>query len=78
VWVRDAGNGVPPDDRTHIFERFGRSTVPEGDEGFGLGLSIVAAIAEAHLGTVHVEDAEPSGSRFVITLPGKEEPWPGS
>jgi two-component system OmpR family sensor kinase len=78
LWVRDTGDGVPEADRDHIFERFGRSTVPEGDEGFGLGLSIVAAIAEAHAGTVHVEEAAPRGSRFVITLPHKEHPWPGS
>lgn len=78
LWVRDTGDGVPAADREHIFERFGRSTVPEGDEGFGLGLSIVSAIAEAHGGTVDVEDAEPRGSRFVIAIPHKEDPWPGS
>ena len=80
IWVRDTGPGVPPADREQIFERFGRSTVPPGDEGFGLGLSIVGAIVRAHSGTVSVEDAEPSGARFVITLPGPtlEDPWPGS
>jgi len=40
------------------------------DEGFGLGLSIVRAIAHAHGGSVAVEDAVPHGARFVITLPG--------
>ena len=45
LWVRDTGPGVPPEDRERIFERFGRSAVPPGDEGFGLGLSIVGAIA---------------------------------
>ena len=58
--------------------QIGRSNVPEGDEGFGLGLSIVSAIAEAHGGSVDVESAEPRGSRFVITIPHKEDPWPGS
>lgn len=83
LWVRDTGPGVPAADRERIFERFGRSAVPEGDEGFGLGLSIVRAIVDAHAGTVAVEDAEPRGARFVITLPvaggdGEEEPWPAS
>jgi len=83
IWVRDTGPGVPPADRERIFERFGRSTVAEGDEGFGLGLSIVGAIIDAHGGTVAVEDADPSGARFVITLPvvgsdGEERPWPAS
>lgn len=82
LWVRDSGPGVPPPDRAKIFERFGRAEVPEGDEGFGLGLSIVRAILDAHGGTVHVEDAHPPGARFVLTLPatptGKESPWPAS
>jgi signal transduction histidine kinase len=78
IWVRDTGDGVPEEDREHIFQRFGRSTVRPGDEGFGLGLSIVTAIAEAHGGTVHVEPAEPRGSRFVITLPEKEAAWHAS
>ncbi len=69
LWVRDTGDGVPDADRERIFQRFGRSTVRDGDEGFGLGLSIVSAIVAAHHGTVHVEDAEPRGSRFVLTLP---------
>ena len=69
LWVRDTGPGVPAEERAHIFERFGRAAVPPGDEGFGLGLSIVGAIARAHGGTVTVEDADPPGARFVITLP---------
>ncbi|WP_343911398.1 HAMP domain-containing sensor histidine kinase [Nocardioides aquiterrae] len=77
LWVRDTGPGVPPQDRERIFERFGRSVVPPGDEGFGLGLSIVGAIARAHGGSVGVEDVEPQGARFVITLPQEDE-WPGS
>lgn len=68
IWVRDRGAGVAPEDRELIFERFGRSVVPPGDEGFGLGLSIVGAIVHAHGGSVVVEDAEP-GARFVVTLP---------
>lgn len=84
IWVRDTGPGVPPADRERIFERFGRSSVPEGDEGFGLGLSIVSAIVAAHGGTVGVEGSDPSpGARFVITLPvagadREEAPWPAS
>jgi len=92
IWVRDTGPGVAAADRRHIFERFGRGRVPEGDEGFGLGLSIVTAIVEAHAGTVAVEDAEPHGATFVITLPvagtatgagadpdtSEETPWPAS
>ncbi|WP_245927760.1 sensor histidine kinase [Nocardioides silvaticus] len=70
LWVRDTGRGVDPRDRERIFERFGRSARDRDDEGFGLGLSIVRAIATAHGGTAGVEDPrEGSGSCFVITLP---------
>lgn len=86
LWVRDTGPGVPAADRGQIFERFGRSVVTAGDEGFGLGLSIVRAIAEAHGGSVRIEDAAPTGARFVIRVPAgrsgpalpEEDPWPGS
>jgi len=80
LWVRDTGPGVPPEQRGLIFERFGRAAVLPGDEGFGLGLSIVSAIAGAHDGSVGVEDAAPRGARFVVTLPvgAKEDAWPGS
>jgi signal transduction histidine kinase len=87
IWVRDTGPGVPVVDQERVFDRFARSQVAEGDEGFGLGLSIVNAIAEAHGGTVTVEDAVPTGACFVITLPLEpvtsdtttmEGPWPAS
>jgi two-component system OmpR family sensor kinase len=69
LWVRDTGPGVASEDREQIFERFGRSAVADHDEGFGLGLSIVRAIAHAHGGTLSLEDEKPQGARFVITLP---------
>ena len=80
LWVRDTGCGVPDVDKHRIFDRFARSGAPRDDEGFGLGLSIVRAIATAHGGTVHVEDAEPHGAKFVLTLPVRieEDKWPGS
>ncbi|RNL60604.1 sensor histidine kinase [Nocardioides marmoriginsengisoli] len=68
LWVRDRGAGVPELDRQRVFERFGRSTGSPDDDGFGLGLSIVRAIAEAHGGRAWVEDAVP-GARFVIAVP---------
>ncbi len=69
LWVRDSGPGVPPGDRDQIFDRFGRGTVSDHDEGFGLGLSIVRAIAQAHAGTVTVADARPHGAVFTLLVP---------
>ena len=75
--VEDDGPGVPPALRDRIFERFVRG---EGDRGgsFGLGLSIVRAVAQSHGGAVRVEDRAP-GTRFVVDLPragasGRQEP----
>lgn len=74
IWVRDEGDGVPADQRETIFERFGRATVREGDPGFGLGLSLVAAIAEGHGGEVVLTPGSSSGSAFALVLPVDAEP----
>lgn len=67
LWVRDSGPGVPADLRPTIFDRFAQGS--DAGEGFGLGLSIVSAIAEAHGGTVVLDDTA-SGASFRIVLPG--------
>jgi signal transduction histidine kinase len=68
--VADDGPGIPPELGERIFERFTRG---DGDRGgsFGLGLSIVRAVAEAHHGTVTL-DSDENGARFVVTLPAAE------
>jgi signal transduction histidine kinase len=68
LWVADAGPGIPSESLGRIFERFGRVDTGRGIRGSGLGLPIVAAIAEAHGGTVSLETS-PRGSRFGILLP---------
>jgi signal transduction histidine kinase len=78
LWVRDTGPGVPEEEKEAVFRRFSRGRDAVADEGVGLGLSIVAAIAAAHGGTAHVEDARPApGALFVLTLPRyrKEPTW---
>jgi signal transduction histidine kinase len=72
LWVRDTGDGIPAEDREAVLERFGRSRVRAGDDGFGLGLSIVRAIADAHGGDVRISDAEPHGARVEVVLPDRE------
>jgi signal transduction histidine kinase len=76
LWVRDTGGGIAEEDRETVLERFGRSRVRPGDDGFGLGLSIVRAIAEAHGGSVSVRDAEPRGTLVEIVLPAGPSPGP--
>jgi len=67
ILVEDDGEGVAPEDRERIFERFYRRT--QDASGTGLGLAIVRWIASAHEGTVAVDGAEGGGARFVATLP---------
>ncbi len=70
-WVADTGPGVPPELREAIFERF---TSTGSHDGFGLGLSIVGAIAEAHGGRVSLDDSSPgTGATFRLRLPIKED-----
>ena len=79
-WVRDTGRGVDDEAKLHIFDRFSQAQTRDDDEGFGLGLSIVAAIARAHGGTVRVDDAPGRGAVFTLALPirRKDDTWPGS
>ena len=71
LWVRDEGIGVAPADREVIFERFGRGSAGarRDDEGAGLGLPIVAAIAEAHHGRIELDSAPGQGAAFTLVLP---------
>lgn len=70
--VHDDGPGVPEDIRPTVFERFTRAEhrrrtgAPGG--GAGLGLSIVAAVAEAHGGSVGLE-SRPGATSFTMSLP---------
>lgn len=69
--VRDDGPGVPEDVRPGVFERFTRADRRRADgagSGAGLGLSIVAAVAEAHGGTVALE-SRPGATTFTVRLP---------
>ncbi|HEY1834842.1 MAG TPA: HAMP domain-containing sensor histidine kinase [Solirubrobacteraceae bacterium] len=69
--VRDHGPGISPEARTHLFDRFWRAGTgrERGPAGSGLGLSIVAAIVDAHDGEIAVADAPGGGARFEISLP---------
>ncbi|MEY4635848.1 MAG: Sensor histidine kinase YycG [Acidobacteriota bacterium] len=69
--VEDHGLGIDTDDRKHIFEPFyrGREAVSKQIQGSGLGLNLVARIAEAHGGQVNVTSETGKGSVFTLTLP---------
>jgi signal transduction histidine kinase len=80
LWVRDSGPGVPDDMRQRIFERFARGEREGRREGAGLGLAIVASIAEAHGGQVRLDDGRDRGATFTLDLPFRRPspaPTPG-
>jgi two-component system, OmpR family, sensor kinase len=71
VEVRDDGPGMPADDAHRVFERFYRSDPARSRTrgGSGLGLSIVAAIVDAHRGTVSASSATGEGMTVTVRLP---------
>lgn len=69
-WVRDTGEGISPQDQQRIFDRFARAAkTRRRSEGYGLGLAIVRAIAEAHGGKVELQSQPGKGSTFTLILP---------
>jgi signal transduction histidine kinase len=70
--VSDEGPGIPDPDKDRIFEPFLRLDRSHPSPGTGVGLSLVRRFVELHEGTVWVEDVEPTGSRFVVSLPVAE------
>jgi two-component system OmpR family sensor kinase len=71
IEVADEGPGMPTEDASRVFERFWRSdpSRTRASGGAGLGLSIVAAIADAHGGRAEVQSATGHGSIFRVHLP---------
>ena len=69
VSVKDTGVGIPTDDIAHIFDRFYRVHSARASYGFGLGLSIVKAIVDAHRGNIEVESVPGQGTTFIVILP---------
>jgi signal transduction histidine kinase len=68
IEVADNGPGIAPEDRARVVERFVRLEKSRTEEGSGLGLSLVAAVATLHRGEFRIEDNGP-GVRAVIDLP---------
>ncbi len=80
VTVRDHGPGIAGAEPQQLFERFWRAEGgrERGKAGAGLGLAIVAAIVNAHHGTVSAENAPDGGARFVVRLPHAVRQTPAS
>ncbi len=69
--VRDDGAGFPPGFLDRAFDRFTRADAARGRGGAGLGLAIVRTIAEAHGGSAHIANTDPSGADVWVSLPAR-------
>jgi two-component system phosphate regulon sensor histidine kinase PhoR len=74
ICVQDTGQGIPPDMRQRVFERFFRLEAGRSREtgGTGLGLAIVKHVAQRYDGTVKIDDAPGGGSIFTVDLPAAQ------
>ena len=70
-WVRDTGEGIPPDEMGDLFEKYRQSTSGKlsQSKGTGLGLVICKKIAEAHGGRISVQSRVGEGSTFAVEIP---------
>jgi signal transduction histidine kinase len=73
--VADRGQGIAPADRARVLDRFVRLEGSRSRPGSGLGLSLAAAVARMHGGTVDLEDNQP-GLRVRLTLPAADDRHP--
>jgi hypothetical protein len=75
ITVTDEGPGIPASERARATERFYRGESARSTPGSGLGLSLVAAVANLHGGELRLEDNNP-GLRAILVLPNPEDPDP--
>ena len=66
IEILDSGPGIPESERKAVFQRFYRAESGQKQSGFGLGLSIVAAIASLHGFDLRVENGELEGACLVL------------
>lgn len=70
IHVRDTGAGLSEEERSQVFQEFGRIRRMEGMKGTGLGLALVKKLVEASGGSVSVESpGKDQGSTFTVELP---------
>jgi signal transduction histidine kinase len=72
--VRDAGIGIPPEERSRIFEKFVRGEAAKQAciPGTGIGLAMVQEIVRVHHGELDLDSEVGRGSTFVVRLPLRE------
>jgi len=69
IAIEDTGPGIPEEERTAVLKRFYRSEEGHRHPGFGLGLSIVAAIVDLHGFGLEIGSSELGGAKLVLHCP---------
>ncbi|RMD79610.1 MAG: ATP-binding protein, partial [Chloroflexi bacterium] len=67
--VSDTGQGIPPEARDRIFDRFYQANANDRRRGTGLGLYFCRLAVEAHGGSIALESEVGCGSTFIVQLP---------
>lgn len=67
--VHNQGDPIPPEEQSTLFEKFKRAKSAEKKIGWGLGLTVVKGMVEAHRGSIQVESEKFKGTTFIINLP---------
>ncbi len=75
ITVHNKGNPIPSTELKQLFTHYKRSDSAAKSlvKGWGIGLTLVRGITEAHSGTLHVESSEAEGTTFSVRLPRKKE-----
>lgn len=77
VTIHNLGSYVPPEDREYLFQAFRRSSAAKesGKKGWGVGLAIVRAVAEAHGGSIGIDSSLEKGTKFIFDIPVDSRPF---
>ena len=69
VAISDSGIGIPPQDRSRVFDRFEQANSPRQYGGLGLGLWIAQQVVQGHGGAIRVAANPEGGTTFTVSLP---------
>ena len=72
VAIADTGEGMRPEQMSHLFEPF--YTTKAGQKGTGLGLALSYSIVQRHGGAIRVESEPGKGSTFTVSIPIRSAP----